>query len=89
MLLGHTTSILSGLSVAPCYHDNDRCGRCRQSNIITTNHNKRVHVSHFPDAHDMQGYLIGHSLFVSTVDAITILLDGIVGIGLGNGNGSG
>jgi hypothetical protein len=53
--------------------------------LITANHNKRVHVSHFPDAHDMRGYLIGHVLFVSTIDAVTVLLEGIDGVGNGNG----
>jgi hypothetical protein len=87
LLLGHTTSILTGLSIAPCYRDKDRCGWHRQLILITANHNKRVHVSHFPDAHAMWGYLISHALFVSTIDAVAIPSDGIVGIRDSNGSG--
>jgi hypothetical protein len=54
--------------------------------LITTDYNERVHVSHFPNAHDMRGYLIGHTLFVLTIEAIAILLDGIIGVKEGNGS---
>jgi hypothetical protein len=86
LLLGHTASILTGLSNTLCYHNKDRCSQHQRLILIAANDNKRVHVSHFPDAHDMRGYLIGHALFVLTIDATAVLLDSIVGVGDGNGS---
>jgi tRNA (guanine-N(7)-)-methyltransferase subunit TRM82 len=85
LLLGHTASILTGLSVVapPRHRDDDDggdgCGRGGgggQSILLTADRDEKVRVSHFPDAHVVRGYLLGHAAFVSTMDAVAVPSDG-------------
>jgi tRNA (guanine-N(7)-)-methyltransferase subunit TRM82 len=64
LLLGHTASILTGMQVSPSSKKN-------QQFILTADRDEKVRVSHFPEAHIIHGYLLGHSAFISAMDAVT------------------
>lgn len=64
LLLGHTASILTGLNVAPSL---DGSGG---ATILTSDRDEKVRVSRFPQTNVVRGYLLGHTSFVSTMDAV-------------------
>mmetsp|Transcript_5243 Transcript_5243/g.11065 ORF Transcript_5243/g.11065 Transcript_5243/m.11065 type:complete len:527 (-) Transcript_5243:43-1623(-) len=63
LLLGHTASMLTGLSVV----SNDQ----QQQFILTADRDEKVRISYFPETHIIHGYLLGHSSFISCMDAIS------------------
>ena len=63
LLLGHTASMLTGLSVVR--------SKDQQQFILTADRDEKVRVSRFPETHIIQGYLLGHSSFISCMDAIS------------------
>lgn len=64
LLLGHTASMLTGLNVVKKNSD-------QQQFILTSDRDEKVRVSNFPETHIIQGYLLGHSSFISCMDAIS------------------
>ncbi|KAL7535572.1 hypothetical protein ACHAXR_011904 [Thalassiosira sp. AJA248-18] len=64
LLLGHTASILTGLNVVPTTTQQQQ-----QQLILTADRDEKIRVSHFPETHIVLGYLLGHSSFISTMDA--------------------
>lgn len=64
LLLGHTASMLTGLNVVRKNSD-------EQQFILTSDRDEKVRVSNFPETHIIQGYLLGHSSFISCMDAIS------------------
>ena len=44
--------------------------------LLTADRDEKVRLSHFPDAHVVRGYLLGHAAFMSTMDAVAIPSDG-------------
>jgi len=63
LLLGHTCSMLTGLSVVPTNWDK------KQQLILTADRDEKVRVTYFPETHITHGYLLGHSSFISAMDA--------------------
>jgi tRNA (guanine-N(7)-)-methyltransferase subunit TRM82 len=63
LLLGHTASMLTGMQVAPT-----NSGR---QFILTADRDEKVRVSCFPETHIVHGYLLGHTAFVSAMDAVS------------------
>ena len=63
LLLGHTASMLTGLNVV----SSDE----QQQFILTADRDEKVRVSNFSATHIIHGYLLGHSSFISCMDAIS------------------
>lgn len=61
LLLGHTASILTGLNLVPSSNTNQF--------ILTADRDEKIRVSHFPETYMIHGYLLGHSSFISSMDA--------------------
>jgi WD40 repeat protein len=58
LLLGHTASMLTGVLVLG-------------SRILTADRDEKIRVSRFPEAYVVEGYLLGHSKYVTSIDAVT------------------
>jgi len=70
LLLGHTASMLTGLNMVPTTGEN---GNTQQKQmILTADRDEKVRVTHFPDTHIVHGYLLGHSKFISSMDATAV-----------------
>lgn len=65
MLLGHTASMLTGLKVVPSSSLENQ-----KQLLLTADRDEKVRVSYFPESHITHGYLLGHSAFISAMDAI-------------------
>ena len=67
LLLGHTASMLTGLNIVPTssWKDNNQ----QKQLILTADRDEKVRVSYFPETHITCGYLLGHSSFISSMDA--------------------
>jgi len=63
LLLGHTTSILTGLRMVK--------GADGNSKILTSDNDEKVRVSSFPNTFIVEGYLLGHTDCVTSLDAAT------------------
>lgn len=66
VLLGHTASMLTGVKVV---QDESSC------RILTSDRDEKVRISSFPNAFLIQGYLLGHEAFVSSMDVSQV--DGV------------
>ena len=61
LLLGHTASMLTGLRVV--HNSADKTTR-----ILTSDRDEKVRVSSFPNTFVVEGYLLGHTEYVSSLD---------------------
>ena len=61
LLLGHTASMLTGLRVV--HNSTDETTR-----ILTSDRDEKVRVSSFPNTFVVEGYLLGHTEYVSSLD---------------------
>lgn len=61
LLLGHTASMLTGLRVV--HNSADKTAR-----ILTSDRDEKVRVSSFPNTFVVEGYLLGHTEYVSSLD---------------------
>ena len=61
LLLGHTASMLTGLQIVPNSTDNT-------TRILTSDRDEKVRVSSFPNTFVVEGYLLGHTEYVSSLD---------------------
>ena len=61
LLLGHTASMLTGVKIVGNYTD----GKMK---ILTSDRDEKIRVSSFPDTYVVEGYLLGHTAFVSSLD---------------------
>ena len=61
LLLGHTASMLTGLRIVPNSTDNT-------TRILTSDRDEKVRVSSFPNTFVVEGYLLGHTEYVSSLD---------------------
>ena len=61
LLLGHTASMLTGLRVV--HNSADDTAR-----ILTSDRDEKVRVSSFPNTFVVEGYLLGHTEYVSSLD---------------------
>ncbi|KAL9182942.1 hypothetical protein ACHAXT_004221 [Thalassiosira profunda] len=87
LLLGHTASILTGLAIAPTTSDDGK-GQL----LLTADRDEKVRVSRFPETHDIHGYLLGNTSYISAMDAAVSAPSGDSGSGralcvTGSGNG--
>ena len=64
LLLGHTASMLTGVHVVT-YPDDDGNSTMR---ILTSDRDEKVRISHFPRTFQVEGYLLGHTAFISAMD---------------------
>ena len=60
VLLGHTASMLTGVQVT-CHN--------KKRYIITCDRDEKIRVSAFPQTFLVEGYLLGHSAFITCIDA--------------------
>lgn len=57
LLAGHTASMLTGV-------------RVQNGRLFTADRDEKIRISSFPDTHIVQGYLLGHTAFVSCFDVM-------------------
>lgn len=62
VLLGHTASVLTSIEIV---EDDKGC-----SKILTSDRDEKVRVSSFPQTFHVEGYLLGHSSYVSDIKVI-------------------
>ena len=75
LLLGHTASMLTALNVVPTSTTTssppiNNLNKQKQQFILTADRDEKIRISHFPQTYNVHGYLLGHSSFISTMDAI-------------------
>ena len=63
LLLGHTASMLTSVHVVTQPDDNG----CSMQ-ILTSDRDEKVRISHFPRTYQVEGYLLGHTAFISSMD---------------------
>jgi WD40 repeat protein len=73
LLLGHTASMLTGVRLAT-FQDAHR------SLILTADRDEKVRISCWPNTHEIVGYLLGHTAFVTDLD-VAVAGSGDDGIG--------
>lgn len=61
ILLGHTASMLTGVHVV----SSSKSGKSR---ILTSDRDEKVRVSSFPNCFEVEGFLLGHTAFISALD---------------------
>mmetsp|Transcript_28932 Transcript_28932/g.35182 ORF Transcript_28932/g.35182 Transcript_28932/m.35182 type:complete len:299 (-) Transcript_28932:12-908(-) len=59
LLLGHTASMLTGVKIVT-----DK----KRTRVLTSDRDEKIRVSSFPQSYVVEGYLLGHSEFVSGLD---------------------
>ena len=64
LLLGHTASILTGMQITPSSSGGKKF-------ILTADRDEKVRVSCFPETYNIHGYLLGHTAFISAMDAVS------------------
>ena len=69
LLLGHTASILTGLNVVPSSLKQNK--QQKEQFILTSDRDEKIRVTNFPQTYNIHGYLLGHTSFISTMDAIS------------------
>lgn len=69
LLLGHTASMLTGLNIVSSSNSSNNNTQ-QQQFILTADRDEKVRISCFPETHIIHGYLLGHSSFISCMDAI-------------------
>jgi hypothetical protein len=62
LLLGHTASMLTG--VAMLQGEQQYC-------IATADRDEKIRISRFPESYIVEGYLLGHTKFVTAIDAVS------------------
>jgi len=70
LLLGHTASILTGLNVAPSSLKQNN-NKQKEHFILTSDRDEKIRITNFPQTYNIHGYLLGHTSFISTMDAIS------------------
>eukprot|EP00559_Dactyliosolen_fragilissimus_P000860 CAMPEP_0184868388 /NCGR_PEP_ID=MMETSP0580-20130426/30245_1 /TAXON_ID=1118495 /ORGANISM="Dactyliosolen fragilissimus" /LENGTH=474 /DNA_ID=CAMNT_0027369239 /DNA_START=12 /DNA_END=1433 /DNA_ORIENTATION=- len=66
LLLGHTASIVTYVKVV-----DDVCFGENQIKLFTADRDEKIRISLFPDTHIVEGYLLGHTEFISSMDILT------------------
>ena len=66
LLLGHTASVLTGLKVVTSTDD-----EVRGKLLLTSDRDEKIRISCFPETHITKDYLLGHDLFISSMDAVS------------------
>jgi WD40 repeat protein len=64
LLLGHTASMLTGVAILNGEH-----GYCC---IATADRDEKIRISRFPETYIVDGYLLGHTKFVTAIDAVRL-----------------
>ena len=84
LLLGHTASILTGMQIVPSFN-----GGVGKRFILTADRDEKVRVTSFPETYNIHGYLLGHTAFISDMDAASCTEDGVRPLCLtGSGDGT-
>ena len=58
LLLGHTASMLTGVAVV-------------RNHILTADRDEKIRISSFPDSFVIEGFLLGHTAYVTSMDAVS------------------
>lgn len=61
LLLGHTASMLTGVAVVP-----------GANRILTADRDEKVRVSRFPQSYLIEGYLLGHTQYITSIDTLVL-----------------
>jgi tRNA (guanine-N(7)-)-methyltransferase subunit TRM82 len=61
LLLGHTASMLTCVQIVP------EESSPRKQHILTSDRDEKIRISQFPNSHFIEGYLLGHTAFVSSI----------------------
>ena len=84
LLLGHTASMLTGMQIVPSF-----TGGAGKRFILTADRDEKVRVTSFPETYNIHGYLLGHTAFISDMDAVSCTEDGVRPLCLtGSGDGT-
>ncbi|EJK71418.1 hypothetical protein THAOC_07147 [Thalassiosira oceanica] len=84
LLLGHTASVLTGLKVVASTVD-----KLRGKLLLTSDRDEKIRISCFPETHITKEYLLGHDLFISSMDAVSKgVADGKAWCVSGSGDGT-
>lgn len=70
LLLGHTASMLTSVHVVETKHfetEDNAPQLPQEQRILSADRDEKIRVSSFPATHCIQGYLLGHQAFVSSV----------------------
>ena len=62
LILGHTASMLTGIKVV-------RGAKDASWKVLTSDRDEKIRASSFPNTHQIEGFLLGHQAFVSSMDA--------------------
>jgi WD40 repeat protein len=68
LLLGHTASMLTSVHVVPV--QDTATGRQHQL-ILTSDRDEKIRVSQFPSTYRIEGFLLGHEAFVSSIAVLS------------------
>jgi len=75
LMLGHTASMLTSIKLIPQQTHNDAdatntitCG----GKILTADRDEKVRISSFPNTFHIQGYLLGHSAYITDIDLVPV-----------------
>lgn len=75
LLLGHTASMLTGvtmlnLSLNSNDNNQDPCHQHQQYyGMATSDRDEKIRISRFPSSYEIEGYLLGHTKYISAIDA--------------------
>jgi hypothetical protein len=67
LLLGHTASMLTAVECTRTTNNGNNGNYDNELLILTADRDEKIRVSSFPNTHEVQGYLLGHSAFISSM----------------------
>lgn len=73
LMLGHTASMLTSIHIIPRSKHGDitstNTGGCK---ILTADRDEKVRISSFPNTFNIEGYLLGHTAYVTAMDLVHV-----------------
>lgn len=66
LLLGHTASMLTDIAIV----DRDVVECSRRRFLLSADRDEKIRISHFPDSYILEGFLLGHTAYVTAFAAI-------------------
>lgn len=78
LLLGHTASMITGIQLVTDYYGDNanynddnvvKANQIKQQRILSSDRNGKVRVTSFPHTHIVEGYLLNHTSYITSMDA--------------------
>jgi hypothetical protein len=75
LLLGHTASMLTAVECCSCSTSRSSTNNLKKEEVsslllLTADRDEKIRVSSFPNTHEIHGFLLGHSAFVSSMTVV-------------------